>query len=447
MRITLAGTGIETKHLRDNYNLATGYLKSYACSVLNNADIRIINFNIDLDNPYFPPSSASELLENDPEAIGLSCYSWDIDAFLDLAIEIKKLSCSTKIIIGGPAAGLQAEEILEKHPQVDIVVIGEGEKTFAELIERNFNNLDSVEGISYRDSSGIKTTNPGKPVSDPGSLPSPYLTGIMNPHKAEVLLECSRGCIHRCRYCAWKNRENGGIRYSNTDAVQNEARWASENRYMNCFIIDSAINYNKDRMANICEAWRNGASPDNTSFSFFIHYNYFNPEEIDLLKGVNVYEINIGLETINSDVLKISGRHQFNRSLFEKTVKNYSKIGSVVLLIMLGMPGDTLESFMKTIDYVSRISFDRGRQIVDHVKVFWMCSPKGLYFEKNRKKFGIRIADRGVPYILGSNLFPEKNMITAMQNLKEHPFAKLFRWDDASPSLYYPELKGFDFDN
>ena len=124
----------------------------------NNTNINVKEFTINNNEDTI----INEIYAEKPDFLGFSCYIWNINLVLDLISTIKKLLPNIKIFVGGPEVSYEYEYIFEKG--VDIVCIGEGEKTVKELVD-NFNNkkcIDSsfknIDGIAFKLDNNIIVT-------------------------------------------------------------------------------------------------------------------------------------------------------------------------------------------------------------------------------------------------------------------------------------------------
>ena len=144
------------------------------------------------------------LSKEKPNIVGFSCYCWNMDKVLDLSRLLKQLYPEIKIILGGPEVGPVAHKYIMENPAVDIIVRGEGEVTFQELL-RSYLGVDgslaSVKGITYRENDRIVSTEERPLLDDLGDIPSPYLAGILTPRDEVTYLETFRGCPYRCAFC------------------------------------------------------------------------------------------------------------------------------------------------------------------------------------------------------------------------------------------------------
>jgi radical SAM superfamily enzyme YgiQ (UPF0313 family) len=428
-RVSLIGTSIKN-YPCGSYNLALPYISAYASKYNPDTDIRIFDFPICTERPELPYNAADLVLSYDPDVIGFSCYCWDRDLFLSFIPEIKKKSPDVKIILGGPSVMFDSGQILEKNSYVDIIVTGEGEQTFSEILGRNFNSLSEISGIAYRDGSSIQINKPRNPEVNLINIPSPYLSNCVKPPAHEMLIEYSRGCMFRCRYCAWQSYSKG-IRYADLKIFEQEIRWASDHDMNSGILLSSALNYDCERLRNVSNIISMIRS--RMTFQMDIHHEFFTEEQIDLFARMNPSVLEIGLESINPAALKNAGRPPVDRDRIQKVIEALSSIIPVQVTIMLGIPGDTLDGFIKTIDFLESIAFSRtGKRQISEVLVFLMIITEGSFFSKHRDKYGIQTKGKGIPYLTGCNSFPHNDIEKAIRILRESKDQKIFKWAEPS---------------
>jgi radical SAM superfamily enzyme YgiQ (UPF0313 family) len=151
------------------------------------------------------------------------------------------------IVFGGPFSQLCADDSLRKFPEIDCVVLGEGEKTFLEMLRALENNLPlaQVEGIVFREGDRVVATLPRSVITDLDSLPLPAyrlidLRGssgspldayrsanrqvLKTEYPIKTLVDDGRGCPQRCSYCTeplvW-----GPVRRRSPASIVNEIQW------------------------------------------------------------------------------------------------------------------------------------------------------------------------------------------------------------------------------
>jgi putative methyltransferase len=131
--------------------------------------------------PLFFTDRAVKLLDEidmDTDVLGLSCYMWNFNRQMKLAKLHKERNPNCTIIVGGyhvPENSIGLMEFWANHPFIDIVVHGEGEITFAEIIKRNL-DVTGMPGVSTKTWCG-GPVGPKLPKEIP--IKSPLYSGIL----------------------------------------------------------------------------------------------------------------------------------------------------------------------------------------------------------------------------------------------------------------------------
>ena len=170
-----------------------------------------------------PPSPRSTPARA-PGLFLFSNYLWSAPENLKLSARVKELAPGSVTVHGGPSAKYpgDVDAFLAEHGHVDIMVLGEGERTVVELLDRLDAGLDvdAVAGVPARScggatarSSGIRA---GERYAELGELPSPYLMGLFDHLDGGLLdlmpLKTNRGCPYGCTFCDWGSAAMSRIR-------------------------------------------------------------------------------------------------------------------------------------------------------------------------------------------------------------------------------------------
>ncbi|TWE13398.1 B12-binding domain-containing radical SAM protein [Rudaeicoccus suwonensis] len=160
-----------------------------------------------------------------PDVVAFSVYFWNRQFSEQCATLIRSRWPDTVLVFGGNDVTDQAEQVFRGCPAVDIVVHGEGELTFPELLEAIYDgaNLSTVQGISFRGDIGAVTTAPRPRIENLDLIPSPFLTGVIRPEQlagtSMVVYETNRGCPYSCAFCYWGGATNSKVRQFSTERV------------------------------------------------------------------------------------------------------------------------------------------------------------------------------------------------------------------------------------
>ena len=192
MRVLLAGPDFEE-------NLSIRYLASSLQAERHETSLAVFNSTEDVE------TVAEQAGETD--LVGLSvCFQSRAQEFLTLARRIKEKYPEKLIVAGGHYASCAAQPLLENHPELDIVVIHEGEQALAEIVAGAANLKDSlpkITGIAYRDDGQVRFTPQRRTLDDLDTLPFPERRGRIHTIAGvpTSFLMGSRGCYENCAYC------------------------------------------------------------------------------------------------------------------------------------------------------------------------------------------------------------------------------------------------------
>jgi Fe-S oxidoreductase len=177
------------------------YLQSYLSEAGH--DVLLANFS-----GWSTDRIARKIAEFKPEIAGISQWTHNRHASLSLARSIKSTSPKCMIVLGGGHATFSYHSILTNEPDIDLVVMGEGEITFRELADSiaGKTTWQHLSGIAFRKKSEIVVNAPQKPILDLDLLPFPtkyieHSAGVNIPLQAEFVLS-ARGCPSTCHFCS-----------------------------------------------------------------------------------------------------------------------------------------------------------------------------------------------------------------------------------------------------
>ncbi|PYV09158.1 MAG: hypothetical protein DMG07_23865, partial [Acidobacteria bacterium] len=184
-----------------------------------------------------------EYLDNKPEVVAFSNYSWNRNLSIGIATEIKRRDPSTLIIFGGPNYPLEdpvRERWFRTFPAVDVYANGEGERPFQQLVDA-WAETGSIEEVKRAGVDGCHALVDGKlfrtndvtpRLAALDEFPSPYVKGYLDEflieHKLIPLMETNRGCPFACTFCekgvtAWNK-----ITFGPVERFREELRYVAE---------------------------------------------------------------------------------------------------------------------------------------------------------------------------------------------------------------------------
>ena len=294
----------------------------------------------------------------DAYMVAFSCNIWNIEYNKALAKLIKQRDPECMIVFGGHSVG-NSTELLETEEAIDILLFGEGERVFPDLLfQLNGGDLRAVNSIAFRDGGKIVRT-PEQGLCDLSAYPSPYAAGvfdeIVRKHpdvEFSAILETNRGCPYSCAFCDWTHGKR--MRFFPMEKVQADLLWIAKNRVPFCYCIDSNFGmYERDlelidyvvkvkREYGYPEVFRTNYEKNSTDRVFQI-CNTLNSVGMD--RGAT-----LSYQTLSPEALKNIGRKNLTLEHFSDLMRRYNEAGIATYSeLILGFPGETYESFCKGI--------------------------------------------------------------------------------------------------
>lgn len=330
-------------------NLAIRYLKAFA-----EPDYQVELAEYTIKDPAI--NIVTDLYKRQPDILGFSCYIWNIEETLTVIKMIKKVLPETTIILGGPEVTYDVPYWLERIPEADFIVIGEGEETFKQLLSEidGKQNWSGVSGIGYLEN-GQPKINPQRNKLDLRDLPSPFRfeEDKSQLSKRITYIETSRGCPFRCQFCL--SSIEVGVRYFNREAIKEDIRYLMANGAKTIKFVDRTFNISRSYAMEMFQFLIDEHVPG-TVFQFEITADIMRPEVIEFLnenapKGLFRFEI--GVQSTNDTTNELVMRKQ-NWSKLVRTVTMVKEGGKIDqhLDLIAGLPEEDYHSFRKTFNDV-----------------------------------------------------------------------------------------------
>ena len=385
----------------NHFSLANGYLKAYAEKdkfVGKHALIQIVDFDAETHDVQ---QALCYLSKERPHIAGFSCYCWNMDKILDLSRLLKQLYPEIKIILGGPEVGPVAQKYMMENPAVDVVVRGEGEVTFQELLRSYLgrgDSLASIQGITYRENGRVVSTEERPLLDDLGDIPSPYLSGILTPRDEVTYLETYRGCPYHCAFC-FEGKNFPRLRFFPEERIKREVEWIMRNPHIRTFhVVDSVFNLKKDRLRRLAQMFCDANRFSSGLRTVEVMAELIDEEVIGLFKKANVLSVETGPQTVNTDTLKNISRY-YRKEKFNRGIELLLDAGIEVLTdLIIGLPGDNLFKFCRSVKAMMRL---KPTTIV--FSILHVLPGTELYMNGNR--FGLAFDEKAPHLVLKNDTF------------------------------------------
>jgi len=288
------------------------------------------------------------ILEPEPDLVGFSLYAWNRAECCSLAGKLRREVPSLTIFAGGPEATADPAGVLAEAP-FDFLVAGEGEEALAEALDRLLvgSSLEGVPGIARRAGDRLELVR-RPPVADPGSLPSAYLSGVLDGTiPAGVLWQLSRGCSYGCEFC-FDGMGDRTVRRYPLERLEAELDYLVGRGANQVIVLDSTFNLDGKRAKDILRLIRKKAPQ--VHFHFEARSELLDEEQARLFGGMKC-SLQIGLQTADPAVAR-AVRRSLNRRDFAEKIGLLNRQGVAFGFdLIYGLPGDNLARFKETLDF------------------------------------------------------------------------------------------------
>ena len=220
-------------------SLALRYLKAYGEAHGQAYDI--VEYTINMPVLHI----LSDITEHDIDVLGFACYIWNIEMTLHVVDMVKAVRPDIKIVLGGPEVSFTADELLERCPNIDYIVQGEGEEAFHALVtalQLGNDGLDPViPGVRGRRNGSILGSAEAVEVRDLSIIPFPYTEEDMDDLEHKIIYyESSRGCPFSCQYCLSGNKNT--VRFFPQERTLEELQWFIDHGVKQVKFVDRTFN-------------------------------------------------------------------------------------------------------------------------------------------------------------------------------------------------------------
>lgn len=309
-----------------------------------------------------------------PDIVGITVpFTAQVSSALQVASEVKSVNNNIIVVFGGPHPTVKPESCLA-NPNVDIVVLGEGEYTFLDIvksIERSadyMHELNEVNGIVFMKNNEIVYTKPREFIEDLDKIPFParHLLPMEKYQKAvkkgkiirgAATLFTSRGCPFHCTFCSIHLTMGRKWRARSPENVVDEIKQLIKlYGIKNIDFEDDNLTLDRKRMEEICNLiirrnlkfkWRtpNGVRADTLDETLLRKMKMAGCEELRFAPESGVQRVINQIIGKNLDLVRV-----------EEVIKLCKKVGiRVRCFFVIGLIGETKKDMLDTVRYARRL--------------------------------------------------------------------------------------------
>lgn len=358
-----------------------------------------------LDLEQFYPLNDSDLegiIENKIQGysfFGLTTLTNNFSYTLQIIKIIRRLVPQRVIILGGPHASFLYEDILNMENLVNYICVGEAEQSFPELLSvlknESYQDLPIAEfELILRDVKGIAFKNRHEKIEFTGTpepininslpLPARYKLAHENYHYRVASIIINRGCPNQCSFCSRQNLFKKP-RIRSISSILSEIRdIISLQNYTYINFYDN-ININRQFFKEFCEMFLKNYI--NMPWGCELRVDSITQEEARSLKQAGCRLVATGIESANPEVLRQNFKYQ-NPEEVLRGLKYLKQVEiPVQAYFVLGLPGETENTFSQTIRYIKLLPFDAN----DRINYFIATPYPGSRLWIEQDEFGIFI--------------------------------------------------------
>ena len=387
MKILLAACNAKYIHS----NLAVYDLKAYSSDYDEHVILREYTINQPKDEIL------KDIYSSGADVVCFSCYIWNVSFVRELIRDLVKILPKTAFWAGGPEVSYDAEKFLTEMPEMTGVMVGEGEKTFHDLLEFYIDGKDSLEeisGIAYR--SGDKIIHNGwRELMDLSAIPFVY-EHLEKFENRIIYYESSRGCPFSCSYCL--SSIDKKLRFRDLELVKKELQFFLDHRVPQVKFVDRTFNCKHEHAMTI---WKYILEHDNgvTNFHFEISADLLREEEMELMSQMRpgLIQLEIGVQSTNPETIRAIHRHMDLKKL-EHCVNRVHSFRNIHqhLDLIAGLPYEDYDTFHQSFNDVYQMK-------PDQLQLGFLKVLKGSLMQKEAEGYGIVYKEKEPYEVLSTN--------------------------------------------
>ncbi len=343
----------------DQINLAPVSLGSYLGELEHS--VRIVDMNFRKQDAYKRLDKA--LLELNPEVIGISIMSYFAFGEVRKLIHQLRTQTDSKIVVGGASPSMFPERMLSENNEIDFLIFGEGERTFAELIDAiDSGSYDDVAGLAYRQNGEVIVNKKRPMIKNLDSLPMLNFDLIdlvakygFIYYRDTYTIATSRGCPYNCSFCLSKTLSNRRWRCFSAQRVVAEIENAySKYRLRRVSFQDDNFVMRPTRVIEICHMIRERGLNIKLCLEGGIRADRLTEESFQELCLTGLNSGFLGVESGSPKVFDMIGKGETLEEVEKALVMLKSANIDLQIYMILGLPGDTHKTFLESMAFAKK---------------------------------------------------------------------------------------------
>jgi radical SAM superfamily enzyme YgiQ (UPF0313 family) len=306
-----------------------------------------------------------------PELVGITSVTLNHHIASFIAEVVRKCDECVPIAMGGPHVSFEIEGSFRDLPALDFIGIGEGEHTILDLARALEGKMDlrDVHGLALRDGESVVRTAPRTLEDELDRLPVPardlaplarYLA--FDAHASVVT---SRGCPYSCIFCsaaAWSGRR---VRYRAPNLCVDEIEELGRIGFSDITIEDDLFTLNRKHLLAICgDLIRRDTG---IRWNAFSRVDTITPEIVETMARAGCQAVCFGVESGNQEILDLAKKKSDLQKVRNAMRMTQTAGISAIASFIIGLPGETVETLRKTVEFASQLHEEFGSLCGFHV--------------------------------------------------------------------------------
>ncbi|MCP4747524.1 MAG: radical SAM protein [Desulfobacteraceae bacterium] len=293
------------------------------------------------------------LLIKKPDIIGFSIVHANRWGGIDIARLAKSINPDVKVVFGGIGATFLWRHLLTHFEHIDYVVLGEGERTFLELVRtlecRNGHSpaLDTLPGLALRVDGKPFKTAPVKPIENLDQLPPPARYFDFQH------IAMTRGCPGRCSFCGSVRFWGRRVRSHSVAYFVNQLELLSARGITFLYFSDDTFTLKPKRVIQVCrEIIRRGLK---ITWQAISKVNSINDDMLYWMRKAGCIQISFGVESGAPEIRNLLCKDIQTKQI-RPAFKSCVRYGILARAYFIyGAPGETWQTINATMDLISQI--------------------------------------------------------------------------------------------
>ncbi len=377
-----------------------------------------------------PEELADRIQQERPDIVGLSCpFTTRYKLFRETLAVLRRRLPDVPILGGGIHPTLLPEQVLRRNG-LDALVLGEGEVTLVELVQRyqatGKIDPEGLDGVAWEHNGKIRVVPRKHYVENLDELPPPalhlvpveeYMERSRRRYVSRTMrafsVITSRSCPGRCSFCCIHSTMGPRWRAHSVERVIVEISRIMERWKPDIIAFeDDRLTFDRDRMVALCKGMIDKLPGIRWYTPNGIHIADLDEELLALMKESGCYSLNLAVESGDPYILNRVIGKKGNADRTRRVARTCQRLGiGTNAYFILGMPGETEQSIRRSLDFALELKLDQVGVLIatpfPGTRMFRECAQKG-YLDPER--FSEQFLESGDPDLLHQPLFETPTM-------------------------------------